>query len=31
MIVEGEAKDRNDQLSEKGLEGEVADEFVDYK
>jgi hypothetical protein len=31
IIVEDEGKDRNDQLDEKGLEGEVMDGFVDYK
>ena len=31
VLVEEEGKDRNDQLDEKGLEGEVMDGFVDYK
>jgi len=31
VLNEEEGKDRNDQLDEKGLEGEVMDGFVDYK
>ena len=31
VVAEEEGKDRNDQLDEKGLEGEVMDGFVDYK
>jgi len=31
VLVDEEGKDRNDQLDEKGLEGEVMDGFVDYK
>lgn len=31
VLTEEEGKDRNDQLDEKGLEGEVMDGFVDYK
>ena len=31
VVAEEEGKDRNDQLDEKGLEGEVMDGYVDYK
>jgi hypothetical protein len=31
LLSEADGKDRNDMLGEKGLDGEVADIFVDYK
>jgi hypothetical protein len=31
LIQEEEGKDRKDILEEKGLDGEIRDEFVDYK
>lgn len=31
LILEEEGKDRKDTLEEKGLDGEIRDDFVDYK